>query len=116
MSLGSKPKLFKPNLVERKKKNDSLPDSTDSPRGRGRGRGRGERGRGGQRGRNAQNFIQSQGVFSEGMSEAQKRQTFYSDRTHASNKESDAAKVMDKPTFNKGDNYKVSRILMAFYK
>lgn len=42
------------------------------------------------------------------MSEGQKKNTFFSDRSHNSNKDPDVSKTMDKPTFDKHSNYKVS--------
>lgn len=105
---GTKQKIFKPNLVERKKK-ESIVADVNSDRNRGKPRFRGnDRGRdSAPRGRYNQNFIQSHGVFSEGMSEGQKRNSYYSDRSHNSHKENDASKNMDKPTFRKNDDYKV---------
>lgn len=104
---GSKPKVFKPNLVERKKKNEVQAEVQENHRGRGRNHRGGDRGRGSNRGRGGHNFIQSQGVFSEGMSEGQKRASMYSDRAHSSNKDADVAKMMDKPVLQKNANYKV---------
>lgn len=106
---GTKTKIFKPNLVERKKKNDVISNEVTNANHKGRGRGRGsDRGRGTPRGRGAQNFIQSQGVFSEGMSEAQKKNHFFSDRSHSS-KDNDASKMMDKPVFNRSTDYKFDK-------
>lgn len=99
---------FKPNLVERKKKD--IPNVENNVRGKPRTRGfdrdRG-RGRDAPRGRHSNNFIQSQGVFAEGMSEGQRRSTGFSDRSH-SYRDHDASKTINKPTINKKDNdYKV---------
>lgn len=94
-------RTFTPNLniVRNKNKNDA--SSSSKPNARNmvvRGRGRGERGRGADRGRGrgrGAEFIQSQGVFSEGMGEL-KRSSGWSSRS-SSGGSTREAEVLERP-------------------